>query len=393
MESFRIIMTSTFYPPYHLGGDATHVAQLKAELQKRGHEVHVLHSLDAFELKKGRTAYEPQEGALGFRSSLGKYGAVSTYLTGRNRKAERLLAQMVDDVKPDWVHHHNISLLGQGVLSVGKAPKLYTAHDYWLACPRSDLMYLGKELCRNRRCTYCSLATSRPPQLWRAWQEKKMTQGLQKVIAPSNFVASKLREFLGIEAVVMPHFVSMPSRQRESGSKEAYFSFIGTLEKSKGLDLLLDVFTKGKTRAGLHIMGQGSMESEVKRAERESGGRISYKGFLTGEALWSEIASSRALIAPSRGNETSSLVCVEALSLGVPLIVSARGALPELVDDIECGIVVPLDADAIEAAIDRLANNDQLRNELSRNAMETYLLHHDPHSYVRKYLELGKGSI
>ena len=49
-------MASTFYPPYHLGGDAVHVRYLAEELVRRGHEVHVVHSLDAFALKPGEGA-------------------------------------------------------------------------------------------------------------------------------------------------------------------------------------------------------------------------------------------------------------------------------------------------------------------------------------------------
>ena len=49
-------MTSTFYPPYHIGGDAVHVKYLAEELAKRGHEVHILHSIDAYNVKRKKLA-------------------------------------------------------------------------------------------------------------------------------------------------------------------------------------------------------------------------------------------------------------------------------------------------------------------------------------------------
>ena len=52
MESLRFVMTTSFYPPYHLGGDAVHVYYLANELAKIGHEVHVIHSIDAYNLKR-----------------------------------------------------------------------------------------------------------------------------------------------------------------------------------------------------------------------------------------------------------------------------------------------------------------------------------------------------
>ena len=38
METSCIVMTSTFYPPFHLGGDAVHV-KMAEELVRQGHEV------------------------------------------------------------------------------------------------------------------------------------------------------------------------------------------------------------------------------------------------------------------------------------------------------------------------------------------------------------------
>ena len=52
METLKILFPTSFYPPYHLGGDATHVKYLAEELAKKGHEVHVLYSLDAYQIKR-----------------------------------------------------------------------------------------------------------------------------------------------------------------------------------------------------------------------------------------------------------------------------------------------------------------------------------------------------
>lgn len=138
MESRRIVMASTFYPPYHLGGDAVHVRYLAEELVRRGHEVHVLHSLDAFALKARGKEPKPVRSDVHTHpvsTSLGATSASMAYVLGTNGAAERELERLVQEVKPDWIHHHNISLLGQQVLSIGDAPKMYTAHDHWLACP------------------------------------------------------------------------------------------------------------------------------------------------------------------------------------------------------------------------------------------------------------------
>jgi glycosyltransferase involved in cell wall biosynthesis len=310
---------------------------------------------------------------------------MGTYLTGRSRSAERELERLVGEVRPDWVHHHNVSLLGAGVLRERDVPSVYTAHDYWLICPRSDLMYLGRETCERRRCTYCSLASKRPPQLWRGGRMERALGSIDLFLSPSKFMADRLRHFLGARAEVLPNFA--PAPDFPPGATQDHFSFVGVLERNKGLDLLLEAFRDERVKAGLHVMGKGSLEPMVREAERETGGRISYKGFLTGEALWSEVGSSVALACPSTGNENSPLACIEAMALGVPLLVSPRGGLPELVSDPEAGLVVGLDPRSIADGIVRLGD-PALRSELSKNAFIRYNSNHEPGSYVERYLRL-----
>ena len=52
METLRFLFTTSFYPPYSIGGDATHVKYLAEELAREGHEVHVVHSIDAYRAKR-----------------------------------------------------------------------------------------------------------------------------------------------------------------------------------------------------------------------------------------------------------------------------------------------------------------------------------------------------
>ncbi len=213
----------------------------------------------------------------------------------------------------------------------------------------------------------------------------KALSSIDLVLAPSRFMADRLKGFLGIEAKVLPNFTSAP----EIGPMGPgdHFSFVGVLERNKGLDLLLEAFQSENVGHRLHVMGRGSLEPSVREAERATSGRISYKGFLEGEALGREMASSIALISPSTGNENSPLACIESLALGVPLIVSPRGGLPELVDDPECGIVVGLDPGSISKGLDLISQPDT-RERLGKNAFIRYRTNHQPGIYVEKYLRM-----
>ncbi len=390
METRRIIMTSTFYPPFHLGGDAIHVRYLAEELVKRGHEVHVLHSRDAFSLKARGRHPEPTGSDVithPIETALGPLSASLTYVTGHSRAAVRELERLVAEVRPDWVHHHNISLLGQDLLSVGGVPKLYTAHDHWLACPRSDLAYLGKERCDGGPCNYCSLRTGRPPQLWRGKSFDEKVGAVDRMIAPSEYMASFLKERLGLGSMVLPNFVPRPDEVKATGTRD-HFVFAGVLEPHKGLDLLLKGYEMCDVRSELHVLGRGSLEPMVNDYGRRTGGRVKALGFLGREEVLEEFATAIAILSPSTCQENSPLSCIEALSVGTPLIVSTNGGLPELVAD-GAGIVADTTAESIGSAMRTLERQEKMRSAFSGNALRRYEDIHTPESYLRHYLELA----
>src|SRR5438034_57770 len=49
-QPLSFCMVTTFYPPYHFGGEAMYVYHLSNELARRGHQVTVVHCVDSFEV-------------------------------------------------------------------------------------------------------------------------------------------------------------------------------------------------------------------------------------------------------------------------------------------------------------------------------------------------------
>ncbi len=148
----RFCMVTTFYPPYHFGGDGIFVHQLSNELAKRGHHVEVVHCRDAHQFLSGRTPSMPYQDhpnvtVHGLKSPAGFLSPLVTQQTGwpvlKSSQLNAILA------KPfDVIHFHNISLVGgPKVLEYGRAVKLYTLHEYWLVCPTHMLFKFGQEVC------------------------------------------------------------------------------------------------------------------------------------------------------------------------------------------------------------------------------------------------------
>ena len=389
MESRRIVMTSTFYPPYHLGGDAVHVKYLAEELVRRGHEVHVLHSMDAYDLKSKKRP-KPVKSDVNVHpisTSMGSASAAVTYLTGANRKAERTLRHLVSEVRPDWVHHHNISLLGHEVLDIGKMPRLYTAHDHWLICPRNDLMYRGKERCARHDCTACSISSGRPPQVWRNGTFSQNIGGIDRIISPSRYMSGILQDRMNVPSTVMPNFVPRPKADR---GKATHFLFAGVLEPHKGLDLLLRAYEASGAEVELHVAGSGSLEGMVDEYALRTGGKVRRLGFLQRDRMMEELSTALCLVAPSNCAENSPLSCIEALSVGTPLLVSSRGGLPELVSG-PCGLVADLTVESLASALRMFEEETAMRDAMATNAKRRYEEAHTPEAYIAQYLKLVGG--
>jgi hypothetical protein len=83
----RFCMITTFYPPYTFGGDGIFVHRLSNELARRGHQVDVIHCVDAYRLlaggePRGDYSDHPNVNVHGLKSGFGFLSPLATHQTG-----------------------------------------------------------------------------------------------------------------------------------------------------------------------------------------------------------------------------------------------------------------------------------------------------------------------
>lgn len=147
-----------------------------------------------------------------------------------------------------------------------------------------------------------------------------VTQSLRARGAALPLLRSTLPALLAEEAFPPP------------GAEAPDFLFFGRLRPYKGLDLLRDAFAAIRARhpgARLRVVGEGDAEAAAPGLSALPGVTVEPRWVPEGQ-LPALLASARAVVLPYREASQSGVV-VQALALGVPVIATPVGGLPEQV--------------------------------------------------------------
>jgi len=378
--SLRFGFFTTFYPPYHFGGDAIGVERLVTALAARGHDVTVVHDGDAFRTLKGPTPQTAPAEASNIRTIRLESGQpmvanLLTHQTGRNIAHAATLKRVIAEGRFDVIWYNNMSLVGgHALLREGEALKVYEAHEHWLVCPTHVLWRFGRERCDEKRCLPCQASYRRPPQLWRGSADfERSLDAVDLFIAKSRFSRDKHAEFGFTRPMeVIPYFLPRAAEAAAAHARpqdRPYFLFVGRLEKIKGLQ---DVFAsfRGDGPADLVVIGAGDYEGELK-ALAEGIQRVKFLGRKPSHELAQWYAHAQALIVPSICYETFGIIIIEAFRQGTPVIARKLGPFPEIIEASGGGMLFS-DKAELDAALARIADDFALRAELSRKAQDAF---------------------
>jgi glycosyltransferase involved in cell wall biosynthesis len=159
--------------------------------------------------------------------------------------------------------------------------------------------------------------------------------------------------------------------KRNAPPSDGYVLFFGTLEPRKNVGVLLDAFERVLARSAsgsgraetprLVLAGNATIEATpwLERLKRPPlAGRVQHLGYVDPAHRRELYEGARLLVQPSL-QEGFGIPVLEAMTLGVPVVVTNRGALPEVLGD--AGLVVDAeDSLQMANAIERLTTDAQL---------------------------------
>jgi glycosyltransferase involved in cell wall biosynthesis len=378
-------MITTFYPPYHFGGEAMYLYRLGNLLAERGHRVTVVHCVDSFRLltsAEPRGEFPQHENVTVHRlhSALGSVSPLITYLSGRPGLKAPALDDIFRKTRFDVVHFHLVTLFGPDVIRYGdpSAVKLYTMHDHWFVCPMYDLWKNNRELCQKPACVRCQLSFRRPLQFWRytSLLERRLSQ-IDMFLAPSqSTIDQHLRRGFPFPIHRLPYFLPLAESatqaalDREPAGDRPYFLFVGRLVKLKGAQTLIGAFRRYRG-ADLLIAGDGAYGGELRRLAAGLD-HVRFLGRVHPDRLRNLYAGAIATLVPALAYETFGLITLEALAQRTPVIATALGAVGELVKESGGGVLYRGE-DELIAALERFAGSPALRSELGERGYRAYV--------------------
>lgn len=376
----RVLLVNKFYRPY--GGVESYLGALSRLLELQGHIV------VPFAMSHPQNWATPwqsffvsqveyQQAGMGQRLRAAGRALFSV-------EAYRKVRQLCRAAKPDVAHvqhiYHQLSPSVLYALTHAGVPIVQTLHDYKLVCPNYKL-YIPqrRELCHRcrggrfyhaawfnclnygRMASVLAMVEAYVCGLLKPYQKL-----VKHFITPSAFLRDRIVE-AGIPAErvsVVYNFVD--AEDFTPPQQGRYVLFVGRLEPEKGVDVLIRAAQRMSDVAFL-VAGSGSAAASLRH--QASDANVRFIGWLDARARRQALAEAVCVVVPSLWYDVAPMVILEAYAAGKPVIGSAQGGIPELIQEGETGFIVPAgDDETLAERIDFLWRHPEQARQMGEHA-------------------------
>lgn len=363
----RICIVNSFYYPDIIGGAELSVLKLAEQLEKNGHEVHILctgtknkieiinkvivHRIKIKNICDPITKIKNQN-----INQLTKwiYSLIDTY----NVFNYAYLKNILLEINPDVIHINNINGISMAIWSAAKSnkiPVVQTLRDYSLLKDGDGV------LDKIRNPIYRNLSTK-----------------VNYVTAPSYYTLNKFKNrnyFKGLKNKVVYNAIDYSEEnvkkeleykiKRCKSNEKVRFVFLGRLEVGKGIKFLIEAFKEiNNKNIELIIAGDGECKEYVIN-ETINDERIKYKGFLNEEEVNVLLHNSDVLVIPSLWPEPFGRVVIEAYKYSMPVIGCISGGIPEIINEKTGACIQPGDHEGLKTEIEYFSCRENIYKKIA----------------------------
>ncbi len=387
----KILISSESYWPNKDGG-AVFERNLVHGLIDAGHEVRVLAPG-----KSWRSYEEPDGSSYIYRTASARLPLNKDYKVTYYARREVLRA--LDDFSPDIVHIHTMALTGLSLIRHARSRGIAAVATNHLM-PENVLMSFPKFIMNSswvqdffwrtivrfhNRFDAVSTPTESATQPVRDHGLKSPLEAISNGVDSEAFKPiSGRNEYEGVlERFKLP---------------ESYFMYLGRVNAEKRIDMTINAFAKiAKKNPKLHLViaGSGNRVKELEELSEEKGvkSRVHFLGLVSEDEKKALYQNAEFFIITSPA-ELQSIVLLEAMATGLPVIAVDVMALGELCRDGQNGYLLKLDdIEGCASAIENLHKDKDLRQRFGKKSREIILKDHAMNVTIEKYIKFYETAL
>lgn len=384
----KILAVSVSFPPY-TSGVATVSHNLATAMVSRGHKVGVICPSET-----NRHQTRTMGGIIEFRISSIKNPLRSRHFIPRYQPNS--IQQIFNEFQPDLIHLHDPSITSYEALFLARRrniPIIYTQHFL----PQFVLSYFPNQIPDSLQ----PFAKAGVEQLF-SLHVNTFLNKCTYLTTPSNTVKKYLQAH-GVAVPITAISNGIDLNRFIPGKKKSKLDnhiprvlYFGRIDKDKSLEALIYaskfitipcefIFAgEGKERKKLsHLAASAKVRSDI---------IFSFPGYIPDDQILPLYRKAILFVMPSCV-ETQSIVTLQALACGLPVVAVRAGALPELVKHNKNGILVaPNEPSQMAKAIETLLKNRKLSEQFgieSRNIAQSHNIHHTFNNYEKLYTNMN----
>ncbi|KRF35874.1 glycosyltransferase [Paenibacillus sp. Soil787] len=333
----------------------------------------------------------------------------------------------LNELKPDVIHFHTLMGVHKEILEATRELNIktsFTTHDYYGICPKVNLIDTTGKICNDyeagNKCTTCNIngysmlkIFIMQSELYRTFKDSSIVKKLRKnekkkylnrseneIYNEKENIQEMAKEYSNLREYYMEmfkqvdvfHFNSSIAKQEfdkyfetpgkiipiahrdihDARGHKTYdqqkplnIGYLGPIDQYKGFYFLEEVLKDiDNSNWHLHIHGDNKSDSE----EYDSS-LFTFYGKYNHSKLKEIFNQIDVLVIPSIWKETFGFIGLEALSFGVPIVVSEYVGCQDIIENGETGIIFKANKDELKSLLLTIINDRNILRQINENIL------------------------